>query len=201
MSPAVSRAQSDGALVIAGTGKDIRIERAPPHAMFRWTVTVDGRKRVAISLVAVLRQVREALDPAMRRTACVSRSLRWCRRTKPHCRPIPVSVLTGFLGSGKTTMLRHLLGRPELSRTAVIINEFGEVGIDHELDRGERGRRDRAADRLPLLQDADRSGANAAGPVAAARRRPLRAVRSHRHRDGGLADPAPILQTLMTDAR
>ena len=53
----------DGALVIAGTGKDIRIERAPPHAMFRWTVTVDGRKRVAISLVAVLRQVREALDP------------------------------------------------------------------------------------------------------------------------------------------
>jgi len=58
----VARAD-DGALVIAGTGKDIRIERAPPHAMFRWTVTVDGRKRGAISLVAVLRQVREALDP------------------------------------------------------------------------------------------------------------------------------------------
>ena len=53
----------DGALVIGGTGKDIRIERAPPHAVFRWTVTVDGRKRVAISLVAVLRQVREAVDP------------------------------------------------------------------------------------------------------------------------------------------
>ena len=47
--------------------------------------------------------------------------------------PIPVSVLTGFLGSGKTTMLRHLLKQPEFSRTAVIINEFGEVGIDHEL--------------------------------------------------------------------
>ena len=46
---------------------------------------------------------------------------------------IPVSVLTGFLGSGKTTMLRHLLGQPEFSRTAVIINEFGEVGLDHEL--------------------------------------------------------------------
>jgi hypothetical protein len=54
---------SNGALVIGGNRKDIRIERAPPHAMFRWTVTVDGRKRVAISLVAVLRQVREALDP------------------------------------------------------------------------------------------------------------------------------------------
>jgi hypothetical protein len=57
----VARA-SDGALVIGGN-KNIRIERAPPHSMFRWTVTVDGRKRAAISLVAVLRQVREALDP------------------------------------------------------------------------------------------------------------------------------------------
>ena len=54
---------SDGALVIGGNRKDIRIERAPPHLMFRWMVTVDGRKRGAISLVAVLRQVREALDP------------------------------------------------------------------------------------------------------------------------------------------
>jgi len=46
---------------------------------------------------------------------------------------IPVSVLTGFLGSGKTTMLRHLLRQPEFSRTAVIINEFGEIGLDHDL--------------------------------------------------------------------
>ena len=53
---------SDGALLISGTAKDIRIAPAP-HAMFRWMVTVDGRKRGAISLVAVLRQVREALDP------------------------------------------------------------------------------------------------------------------------------------------
>jgi hypothetical protein len=58
----VSRA-GDGALVIGGTAKDIRVERAPPHAMFRWMVTVDGAQRRAISLVAVLRQVREALDP------------------------------------------------------------------------------------------------------------------------------------------
>ena len=54
---------SDGALVIAGAREDIRIDRAPPHLPFRWMVTVDGRKRGAISLVAVLRQVREALDP------------------------------------------------------------------------------------------------------------------------------------------
>src|SRR5215475_2837992 len=46
---------------------------------------------------------------------------------------IPISVLTGFLGSGKTTILGHLLRQPEFSRTAVIINEFGEVGLDHEL--------------------------------------------------------------------
>ena len=46
---------------------------------------------------------------------------------------IPVSVLTGFLGSGKTTILGHLLREPEFSRTAVIINEFGEIGLDHEL--------------------------------------------------------------------
>jgi hypothetical protein len=54
---------SDGALVIGGNRKNIRIDRAPPHVMFRWMVTVDGRKRGAISLGAVLRQVREALDP------------------------------------------------------------------------------------------------------------------------------------------
>ena len=46
---------------------------------------------------------------------------------------IPVAVLTGFLGSGKTTLLNHLLRQPEFSRTAVLINEFGEIGLDHEL--------------------------------------------------------------------
>jgi hypothetical protein len=58
----VARA-SDGALVIEGSRRSIRIESAAPELMFRWTVTVDGRRRGAISLVAVLRQVREALDP------------------------------------------------------------------------------------------------------------------------------------------
>ena len=53
----------DGAIVIGGNAKNIRIDPAPPDLMFRWMVTVDGRKRGAVSLVAVLRQVREALDP------------------------------------------------------------------------------------------------------------------------------------------
>jgi G3E family GTPase len=47
--------------------------------------------------------------------------------------PIPLSVLTGFLGAGKTTLLNHLLKAHDLSETAVIINEFGEVGLDHLL--------------------------------------------------------------------
>src|SRR4051812_12556710 len=46
---------------------------------------------------------------------------------------LPVTVLTGFLGSGKTTLLSRLLADARFARTAVIINEFGEVGLDHEL--------------------------------------------------------------------
>ena len=53
----------DGAIVIGGNAKNIRIDPAPPDLLFRWVVTVDGRKRFAVSLLAVLRQVREALDP------------------------------------------------------------------------------------------------------------------------------------------
>ena len=53
----------EGTLVITGNRKSVRIDPAPPHLMFRWTVTVDGRKRGAVSLVGVLRQVREVLDP------------------------------------------------------------------------------------------------------------------------------------------
>src|SRR5689334_19486404 len=52
---------------------------------------------------------------------------------KPANDVVPVTVLTGFLGAGKTTILNRLLKLPSLSDTAVIINEFGEIGIDHLL--------------------------------------------------------------------
>src|SRR5262249_23740834 len=47
--------------------------------------------------------------------------------------PIPLTLITGFLGAGKTTLLNRLVREPALAGTAVIINEFGEVGIDHLL--------------------------------------------------------------------
>jgi G3E family GTPase len=50
-------------------------------------------------------------------------------------RKIPVSLVTGFLGSGKTTLISRLLAHPELAETAVIVNELGEVAIDHHLLR------------------------------------------------------------------
>ena len=51
-------------------------------------------------------------------------------------RKIPVTVVTGFLGSGKTTLLRHILQHAGGKRIAVIVNEFGELGIDGEILKG-----------------------------------------------------------------
>jgi G3E family GTPase len=111
----------------------------------------------------------------------------------------PVNLLTGFLGSGKTTLLRHLLSHPELAETAVLINEFGEVGLDHQLV-------ERIDDTVVLL----RSGclcctirgelAHAIRDLHARRERgEVPAFRRLIIESSGLADPFPVLTTLKAD--
>jgi G3E family GTPase len=112
---------------------------------------------------------------------------------------IPITLLTGYLGSGKTTLLRHLLAHPHLQDTAVLVNEFGEIALDHQLLYG-------AAESIVLM---DR------GCLCCALRSDLAdqldELYSKRARaeiprfkrvvieTSGLADPAPILQTLVSE--
>lgn len=112
---------------------------------------------------------------------------------------LPVSLITGFLGSGKTTLLNRLLRHPGMARTAVVINEFGEIGLDHTLVES-------AKDDVVLMQ----SGClccTIRGDLVDT----LRSLMVKRSRGEipefdrlvvettGLADPAPILHTLMAD--
>jgi G3E family GTPase len=109
---------------------------------------------------------------------------------------IPVAVLTGFLGSGKTTLLNRLLRLPELRDTAVIVNEFGAIGIDHLLV--ERASAD------PVLLENGCLCCSARGELAAAldglrRRRARREIVPFQRvviETTGLAMPAPIVEAL-----
>jgi hypothetical protein len=113
--------------------------------------------------------------------------------------PLPVSVLTGFLGSGKTTVLRHLLGHPAMEETAVVINEFGEIGLDHLLVE--------KADEDTVLLNSGCLCCTVRGDLIATlrdlfKRRVKREVPAFARlviETTGLADPAPILHTLMND--
>ena len=111
----------------------------------------------------------------------------------------PVILVTGFLGSGKTTLLSRLLERPELGETAVIVNELGEVGIDHHLLR-------RVDERTVVLANGcvccvvrgdlsdelrDLIDRRDAGEIPQFRRVVIETT--------GVARPAPIVQTLLTD--
>tara|TARA_B100000530_G_scaffold336888_1_gene293262 strand:- start:1656 stop:2777 length:1122 start_codon:yes stop_codon:yes gene_type:complete len=114
---------------------------------------------------------------------------------------LPISVLTGFLGSGKTTALNHLIQQPSLSRTLVLINEFGEIGLDHDLVT-------HSTDEVVIEMASGCLCCTIRGDLA----QTLREAPGRFARGGelwfdrvviettGLADPAPILHTLMSDS-
>jgi G3E family GTPase len=130
-----------------------------------------------------------------RRGACAAPA---SRGTAPRP-PTPVTVITGFLGSGKTTVLAHLLRDPSMSRTAVIINEFGAIGLDHDLVETS----DESFIQLSngclccnvrsdlVLTLGDLAARRADGTLPQFERVVIETT--------GLADPAPILHALMTD--
>jgi G3E family GTPase len=117
----------------------------------------------------------------------------------PELERLPVSVITGFLGSGKTTLLKNLLQQPDMADTAVVINEFGEIGLDHLLV--EEAKED------TILMSSGCLCCSIRGDLIDTLRR------LYKRRDRGevpkfkrlviettgLADPAPILQTLNCD--
>lgn len=112
---------------------------------------------------------------------------------------IPVSVITGFLGAGKSTLLNRLLRHPDMGETAVIVNEFGEIGLDHALIASSK------EDTILLSSGClcctvrgdlvntfrDLTAKRDKGEVKPFKRVVIETT--------GLADPAPVLHTLMSD--
>jgi G3E family GTPase len=111
---------------------------------------------------------------------------------------IPVMLLTGFLGSGKTTLLNAWLRSPDLAKAAVIVNEFGEVGIDHALIASSNDNTIELStgclcctvrgDLVDTLRELHAK--RASGEVRDFDRVVIETT--------GLADPAPVIQALMT---
>src|SRR5712671_2718748 len=121
------------------------------------------------------------------------------RLRRPRGPRLPVIAVTGFLGSGKTTLIRALLDKPEGANTAVVVNEYGEIGIDNVLLRS-------SSDATVLLGN----GCLCCN-VRSDLQETLRELFADRARGAvpsfervlietsGLADPGPVLQTFATD--
>jgi G3E family GTPase len=112
---------------------------------------------------------------------------------------LPVTLITGFLGSGKTTLIRRLLTHPDMNRVAVVINEIGEIGIDNDLVVTSSENVSLLANGCLCctvrtdLQETLRElfGQRRAGQIADFDRVVIETT--------GLADPAPVIQTLASD--
>jgi G3E family GTPase len=121
------------------------------------------------------------------------------RRKRARGARLPVTVVTGFLGAGKTTLVRRFLATPEGAGTAVVVNEFGSVGIDDALVRG-------STDEVTLLgngclccntrSDLQVALRNLVAERAQGKLPPFARILIE---TSGLADPGPILQTFATD--
>lgn len=112
---------------------------------------------------------------------------------------IPVSVLTGFLGSGKTTLLNALLRDPALADTAVIVNEFGEVGLDHLLMEAVDGEMTVMASGCICCTIRSDLETTLRDLLARARDGVIPGFRRVVVETTGLADPAPIVQMLLNN--
>ncbi len=111
----------------------------------------------------------------------------------------PITIITGFLGSGKSTLLGHLLRHPAMHRAAVIVNEFGEVGIDHALLAG-------STESMTLLSNgclccAVRTDLQDTLRTLFIKRRAGEVIDFDRVfiETTGLADPVPIIHALISD--
>jgi G3E family GTPase len=121
------------------------------------------------------------------------------RPTRAAVERIPVSLLTGFLGAGKTTLLNRWVRQPEMAGVAVLVNEFGEVGVDHHLVDG-------IDERMVLLDSGclccavqgDLVGALKALALRSSKRE-IAPVTRVVIETSGLADPVPVIYTLMED--
>ena len=151
----------------------------------------------AVGRAPMHRSRRRACPTAVRRRVTPSPFGR--RQRRPRGARIPVTIVTGFLGAGKTTLIRALLRQPEGANTALVINEYGEIGIDNALLRA-------SSDATVLL-----GNGCLCCTVRSDLQESLRALFADRARGAvpsfrrvvietsGLADPGPVLQTFASD--